>query len=156
MTTVEAKNQILTKPFGAFITLKKHGKLRGCIGSFEPSESLARVIQNMTIAAATQDSRFLPVEPNELKDITIEISVMTPKRKIGNWRDIKLGKHGVVVQKDNHSGTFLPQVATGTGWNKEQFLSELCSQKASLPADCYKDPEVTLYVFEAQVFGEKE
>jgi len=151
---ISPKNPSLLENLGAFVTLRKHGELRGCIGEFEPKEPLYKVIQRMAVAAATEDPRFPPVSASEFRDIKIEISVMTPKRKISDWREIELGKHGVVVQKGFHSGTFLPQVATETGWSLEEFLSQLCWQKAGLPADCYKDPSTNLYVFEAQVFEE--
>jgi len=151
---ISPKNPSLLKNLGAFVTLRKKGELRGCIGEFEPKEPLYRVIQRMAIAAATEDPRFSPVTAQELGEIKIEISVMTPKRKIENWEEIELGKHGVVVQKGFRSGTFLPQVATETGWNLEEFLSQLCWQKAGLPPDCYKEPSTNLYVFEAQVFEE--
>lgn len=145
----------LQKNLGAFVTLRKDDELRGCIGTFEPKEPLYKVIREMTIAAATNDPRFVPVSLDELKKIKIEISVMTPKEKIGDWKKIKLGKQGVVVQKGSQGGTFLPQVATETGWTLEEFLSQLCTQKAGLPFDCYKDPSVTIYTFEAQVFEEE-
>lgn len=153
--SISFKNPQLSQPLGCFVTLRKHGELRGCIGEFEPKDPLWKVIQRMAIAAATEDPRFSPVSAEELKDIKIEISVMTPKRKIDDWRQIELGKHGVVVQKGFRSGTFLPQVAQETGWSLEEFLSQLCWQKAGLPPDCYKDPSVNLYVFEAQVFEEE-
>jgi len=151
---IRPKNPSFLKNLGAFVTLRKKGELRGCIGEFEPKEPLYKVIQRMAIAAATEDPRFSPVTAQELGEIKIEISVMTPKRKIENWKEIELGKHGVVVQKGFHSGTFLPQVATETGWSLEEFLSQLCWQKAGLPPDCYKDPSANIYVFEAQVFEE--
>jgi AmmeMemoRadiSam system protein A len=129
--------------------------LRGCLGEFEPKEPLSKVIQKMTLAAATEDIRFMPVQAKELKDIKIEVSVMTPKRKIDDWREIQLGKHGVVVQKGDRAGTFLPQVATETGWGLEEFLSHLCAEKAGLPQDCYKDSSTSLFVFEAQIVEEE-
>ncbi len=154
--TYRPTNPDLQKPLGAFVTLRQaQGELRGCIGQFEPKEPLYQVIQNMAIAAATQDFRFSPVNIGELKDISLEISVMTPKRKVNDWEKIKLGIHGVVVEKNGHSGTFLPQVATETGWNLEEFLSQLCWQKAGLPHEAYKDPATNLFVFEAQIFQEK-
>lgn len=153
--SLSAKNEILNQPLGCFVTLRKNDELRGCIGEFEPSQPLFKVIQEMAIAAATEDPRFPPVKSEELKEIKIEISVMTPKKKIGNWKEIQLGKHGVVIQKDNRAGTFLPQVATETGWNLEEFLAQLCSQKAGLSPDCYKDPSVNFFTFEAQVFEEE-
>lgn len=149
------QNPALQQPLGAFVTLRKHGELRGCIGEFEPQKPLYQVVQEMAIAAATNDPRFSPVRSEELKDIKIEISAMTPKKKISRWQEIQLGKHGVVIQKGNRAGTFLPQVATETGWSLEEFLSQLCSQKAGLSADCYKDPSVNLFTFEAQIFEEE-
>jgi len=145
----------LLKPLGAFVTLRKNTQLRGCIGEFEPKDPLYLVIQRIAIAAATEDSRFIPVTFDELKDIKIEISVMTPRKKITDWKKIKLGKEGVVTQSGLRSGTFLPQVAQETGWTLEEFLSQLCSQKAGLSPICYKDPNTTLYTFEVQIFAEK-
>jgi AmmeMemoRadiSam system protein B/AmmeMemoRadiSam system protein A len=154
MPVVSPQNADLFRAQGAFVTLRKNGELRGCIGEFAPQKPLYRVIQKMAVAAATQDPRFLAVTAEELKEIKIEISVMTPKRKIADWRKIQLGRQGVVVEKGGRSGTFLPQVAKETGWDLEEFLGQLCSQKAGLPADCYQDPETNLYVFEAQVLRE--
>lgn len=153
--SLKPHQQDLFQSLGAFVTLKKHHQLRGCIGSFQPNKPLFQVIQEMVIAAATQDQRFPKVTPNELSDISIEISVMTPKRKISNWQEIILGEHGVVIEKNHHSGTFLPQVALESGWSREEFLRQLCTQKAGLTPDCYQDPGVNLYLFEAQVFEEK-
>lgn len=149
-------NQSLRQLLGAFVTLREHGELRGCIGLFEPQKPLFQVIREMAIAAATQDFRFPPVTAEELKNINLEISVMTPKRKINDWQKIKLGIQGVVVEKNGCAGTFLPQVATETGWDLEEFLSQLCEQKAGLPPEAYKDPAANLFVFEAQIFAEKE
>ena len=148
------KNKILTENLGAFVTLKKNGNLRGCIGLFEPDFPLYEVLQKMAIAAATQDNRFTPVEKDELKDIKIEVSIMTPKRKIEDWKTIELGKHGVLIKKGLNTGTFLPQVATETGWDLDEFLNQLCVQKAGLQLGCYKDPNVEIYIFEAQIFSE--
>ena len=149
------ENKALTQPLGCFVTLRNKEELRGCIGEFEPKEPLYKVIQKMAIEAATNDPRFFPVTAKELPDIKIEISVMTPKKKIDNWQKIELGKHGVVVQKGFRAGTFLPQVASETGWSLEKFLGQLCSQKAGLPPDCYRDPSTNLYIFEAQIFKEE-
>lgn len=152
---ISPKNKSLLELLGAFVTLRNKDELRGCIGEFEPKEPLYQVIQNMAIEAATKDPRFLPVTKQELPEIKIEISVMTPKRKISHWQEIELGKHGVVVQKGFNAGTFLPQVATETGWNLEEFLSRLCAEKAGLPTDCYKNPTTNIFVFDAQVFAEQ-
>ncbi|MFH0923804.1 MAG: AmmeMemoRadiSam system protein B, partial [Candidatus Falkowbacteria bacterium] len=142
---------------GAFVTLHNSGKLRGCIGQVAPSDKpLWQVTRDMAIAAATKDDRFSPVNKDELDKIDYEISVLSAPEKIDNWQDIELGRHGVIAQKGRRGGVFLPQVALETGWSKEEFLSQLCFQKAGLAPDCYKnDKEVELKVFTAQVFGEK-
>lgn len=144
----------LFQKLGAFVTLRKNGHLRGCIGEFEPNEPLYRVIQKMTIAAAEEDPRFPKVLPEELKDIKIEISIMTPRKKINDWRKIRLGQDGVVIQMGNRAGTFLPQVATETGWSLEEFLSQLCVQKVGLPPHCYQSPQVELFTFQVQILTE--
>ena len=110
----------------------------------------------MAISAASQDPRFRPVSTEELRNLEYEISVLSPLRRIGTADEIILGKHGVQVSKGFHHGVFLPQVATETGWSKEEFLGELCSQKAGLPRDCWKDPDVNLEVFTAEVFSEEK
>ncbi len=109
----------------------------------------------MALAAAFDDPRFPPLSEDELKEIKIEISIMTPRQKIDDWKKIELGKHGVVIQNGPRSGTFLPQVATETGWSLEEFLGQLCTQKTGLPEDCYKDPKTNIYTFEVQIFEEK-
>ncbi|MEI7750769.1 MAG: AmmeMemoRadiSam system protein B [Candidatus Omnitrophota bacterium] len=146
----------LKQPLGAFVTLKESGQLRGCIGRFDPSGPLYLIVQQMAISAASQDPRFSPVSPDELGKLEYEISVLSPLRKIATADEIELGKHGVQVSKDSHHGVFLPQVATETGWDKTRFLSELCTQKAGLAADCWKDPSVNLQVFTADVFSEEK
>jgi AmmeMemoRadiSam system protein B/AmmeMemoRadiSam system protein A len=144
----------LTRLSGAFVTLKKKGALRGCIGHIQPIEPLGRAVRDLAIASASEDPRFSPVQAGELKNIDIEISVLSPIRKVKDASEIELGKHGVIVKRGGQSGVFLPQVAEETGWTKEQFLDELCTQKAGLPADAWKDPGTSLFVFTAQVFGE--
>lgn len=145
-------NPELLYPLGAFVTLKKDGQLRGCIGEFEPNKPLFQVIADKTVASSSEDPRFRPVTPDELDKITLEISVMTPRQKISDYKKINLGRDGVVIIKDNHSGTFLPQVASESGWDLETFLKELCTQKAGLPANCYQDPKTEIYTYQAQVF----
>lgn len=151
----DIQDDVLNQKLGAFVTLRKNGKLRGCIGEFEPEIPLYQVVQNKAIDAALHDPRFYPIEYKELKNINIEISVLSPKTKISDWQKIELGKQGVVIIKGNQGGTFLPQVAQETGWDLETFLANLCSQKTGLPTDCYKDPNVAIYVFSAQVFEEE-
>ncbi len=137
---------------GAFVTLKLKGNLRGCIGSFEPDAPLYKVVQEMAIASSTQDTRFLPVEAKELDDINIEISVLTPLRKIDDVREIILGKHGIYLKKGYLGGTFLPQVATETGWTLEEFLGHCAQDKAGIGWTGWKDADI--YIYEAIIFEE--
>ena len=139
---------------GAFVTLNKKGELRGCIGRFTSEEPLYKLIQEMAIAAATEDPRFEPVSSNEIKDLEIEISVLSPMKKIRSADEIILGKHGIYIRKGNVSGTFLPQVATETGWTKEEFLGHCSRDKAGIGWDGWKTAD--LYIYEATVFSEKE
>jgi len=146
----------LSQKLGAFVTLKKHGQLRGCIGVFTDENNLPlwQTVSKMAQAAAFSDPRFLPVAPDELKDLEYEISVLSPLQKINDWRKIELGRHGVEIKKGTNSGVFLPQVATETGWDLETFLGQLCSQKAGLPWDCWKDKDAEIYTFTAQIINE--
>jgi hypothetical protein len=145
---------ILRQPFGAFVTLKEDGDLRGCIGRFEAVDPLYKVIQQMAVAASTQDSRFPEVKPDEFDKIDIEISVLTPLRKINSIDEFQMGKQGIYMKKGYSTGTFLPQVANETGWTREEFLGHCARDKAHIGWDGWKDAE--LYVYEAYVFGEKK
>lgn len=147
----------LKEKCGAFVTLHtKDNKLRGCIGNMESGDSLYKTIHSMAIAAAIEDPRFAALTINELNDIIIEISVLSPFKRVESADEIELGKHGVLVKRGFHTGVFLPQVATETGWDKEEFLNNLCYGKAGLPADVWKDKKTELYVFTAQVFSESD
>ncbi|MCX5696549.1 MAG: AmmeMemoRadiSam system protein B [Candidatus Omnitrophica bacterium] len=151
---VSETDPLLLKDMGAFVTLREHDNLRGCIGNLTGSQPLYLTIRDMAVEAATGDSRFPQVNPSELKDIEIEISVLSPMQKVNSADDVEIGKHGVMVRRGYRSGVFLPQVAAETGWSKEEFLSQLCSQKAGLPADAWKDKSTDIYVFTAEVFSE--
>lgn len=131
----------------AFVTLKIKGELRGCVGRTSAVEPLFLTVSNMSIAAGFQDYRFSPLTKKEFDKINIEISVLSPLKRIKDTKEIIMGTHGVIVKKNNHYGIFLPQVANETGWDKERFLKELCSQKANLPADAWKDKETEIYIF---------
>jgi len=152
---ITVKDARLSEIQGAFVTIRKHGALRGCIGNIIGQEPLYETVRDMAVAAASQDPRFSPVAPAELKEIDVEISVLSKPRLVKDASEIQMGKHGVIVSENGHQGVFLPQVADETGWSKEEFLSQLCSQKAGLPPNAWKNPDTALYVFTADVFAEK-
>ena len=138
---------------GCFVTLHKNGRLRGCIGNFSGTLPLAEGVQEMAVAAATEDPRFNKLRPEELKSVKIEISVLTPLKPIDNLKDFELGKHGIYIQKGMNSGTYLPQVADGKDWTKEEFVSHCSKYKARLGKDGWK--KAKLYTYEALIFSEK-
>ncbi len=143
----------LNKKQGAFVTLDKDGQLRGCIGQIVPSDQpLWQVVRDMAVAACSEDGRFNPVAKDELSKLEYEVSVLSTPAPIDDWHKIELGKHGVIMKKGGRSGVFLPQVATDTGWTLEEFLSELCWQKAGLSPTCYQDKDTQILTFTAQVF----
>ena len=150
----KAAAEYLKQQAGAFVTIHKDGRLRGCIGMIESNQPLYETIIEMAIEASTGDPRFEALIPSELKSIEIEVSVLSPKKKIDSLDEIVLGRHGVIVRRGHLSGVFLPQVADETGWNREQFLTYLCAQKAGLPPDAWRNPNTEIYVFSAEVFGE--
>jgi len=147
---------VLLKEMGAFVTLNRHGQLRGCIGNLVGRQPLYLTIRDMAIESAVGDPRFSKLTETELDEVKIEISVLSPMEKVDNPEKIKLGIHGVLVKRGFNSGVFLPQVATETGWSKEEFLSNLCSHKAGLNPDAWKEKSTELYIFTAEVFSEKE
>lgn len=149
------KEKGLLLPLGCFVTLRKKGDLRGCIGCFDPNQPLAKTIGKMAIESATGDPRFSPVQPEELDEIKIEISIIGKKRPISDWHQIKLGEEGVVIEGYGRAGTFLPDVALETGWSLEEFLSHLCFEKAGLSFDCYRDKNVRIFVFDVQKIEEE-
>ncbi len=153
---VQEADPRLQVPEGAFVTLHKGRALRGCIGNIWGQGPLVQTVRDMTVAAASEDPRFPAVTAAELSGIRIEVSVLSTPQLVRSVDEIELGKHGVIVSRGQHNrGVFLPQVATETGWSKERFLSELCSQKAGLPADCWKQSGIRLETFTADVFGEE-
>ena len=139
---------------GVFVTLKKHGQLRGCIGTIPPVKPLLRAVSDNAVNAAHFDHRFRKVTEDELKELTVEISVLTPPEPIDDWRKIILGKHGIMVAKGRGRAVYLPQVAPEQGWTLEETLTHL-SMKARLGEAGWRDG-ATFQVFEAIVFHEKE
>ncbi len=150
------EDEVLANDGAVFVTLHRNGMLRGCIGQMIAQGPLYSAVRDMAISAATRDHRFRPVTEAELDSIDIEISVLSPMQPFEDWRDFEMGVHGVWLMKKNRSGVFLPQVGRDTGWTKERFLQELCSQKAGLSPDCYKDPDVQLFKYTVVEFDEHE
>ncbi|MBL8027036.1 MAG: AmmeMemoRadiSam system protein A [Fibrobacteres bacterium] len=134
-----------------FVTLKIDGDLRGCIGEMVASKPLYLAVAEMARSAAFKDPRFRPLSKIEYEEIDIEISVLTPMQKINSYLDIELGVDGVWIRKGARSGVFLPQVATETGWDLDTFLRNLCTHKAGLPQDAYKDPTVEIYKYQVEI-----
>jgi AmmeMemoRadiSam system protein A len=152
---VEADDPELASHCGCFVTLKNGDQLRGCIGQFIAEKPLVNMVVEMAKASATGDPRFLdvPITPDELPQLDIEISVLSPLKKTNDPLSLRLGVDGIYIKRGYLSGCFLPQVATETGWSKEEFLSYCCSHKAGLATDAWKDPKTEVYLFTAEVFG---
>lgn len=143
---------------GAFVTITTNGKLRGCIGLFTADQPLHKVVRDMAHAAAFEDSRFTynRLKPDDIANMKIEISVLSPMKRVREpLKEVEVGKHGIYVVRGNRHGTFLPQVAIDHDMDLETFLSTCCAHKAGLSPDAWKDPQTEVYVYSAQVFGEK-
>lgn len=147
--------KILQEKRGVFVTLTIHHRLRGCIGYITGVEPLYKAIKEMAIAAAFRDPRFPPLSEEEWDQVKIEISVLSPMKKVTDPNEIQIGKHGLYIKKGWHSGLLLPQVALEYGWDREIFLRETC-RKAGLPSDAYQDPDTEIYLFSAQIFEEEK
>jgi AmmeMemoRadiSam system protein B/AmmeMemoRadiSam system protein A len=152
--TPEEITGALKKPCGAFVTLQAKGELRGCIGSFSANKPLYQTIQEMAIASATKDYRFNTVTAEEIDSLEIEISVLSPMRKVSSISEIIIGEHGIYIKKDSKAGTLLPQVAIDRGWTREEFLGYCARDKAGLGWNGWKNADI--FVYEALVFSEKE
>jgi MEMO1 family protein len=142
---------ILNEILGAFVSVYVNGKLRGCIGGFAQEKTLNDLVQQMAVSASC-DRRFTAVKPEELKNMELEISVLSPLKKIDSVNEIELGKHGIYIKKNINSGTFLPQVATKTGWTLEEFLGHCSRDKAGIGWDGWKTADI--YTYEAIIFRE--
>jgi AmmeMemoRadiSam system protein B/AmmeMemoRadiSam system protein A len=144
----EVKNQKFKTDGAVFVTIKENGSLRGCIGHIQAIMPLYQSIMRNAVAACSSDPRFPPMKKEELKDMEIEISILSPFMSLKDVKDIQVGKHGLYIIKDNQTGLLLPQVATEFGWNRDEFLEHVC-MKAGLPKDAWKDAE--LYTFTAEI-----
>jgi hypothetical protein len=144
----------LNRRCGAFVTLKQNEELRGCIGHTRADQPLVQAVQHMAVAAATEDPRFPPLTQSEMDDVTVEISILSPFRRLTDVADIQVGTHGLMIFKDGRQGLLLPQVPVEQGWDREAFLENLCL-KAGLPEGCWEEG-ASIYAFTAVVFGERE
>ena len=142
------------KGYGVFVTLHLNGHLRGCIGRFTSDDTLHETIREMALSAAFHDPRFPSLSRNEASQIDIEVSVLSPLKKIESIDEFKLGRDGIYIIKGRNHGTFLPQVADETGWNTEQFLGHCARDKAGIGWDGWKDAD--LYTYQAEVVNESE
>jgi AmmeMemoRadiSam system protein A len=140
---------------GAFVTLKKGGALRGCIGHISASKPLADTVKEVAVSSAFEDPRFPPIGSEEWGGVRIEISVLSPFQKITDVNRIEVGVHGIMMKRGFRSGLLLPQVAAEQGWNRDTFLTHTC-YKAGLPGDAWKTGDVAIEIFSALVFGEPE
>lgn len=147
-------DELLSEKGAAFVTLRRSGSLRGCMGHIVASAPLWLSVRDMARSAARSDPRFPPVAPEELGEMTIEISVLSPLRKIRSSEDVSVGRDGLYVKRKHSAGLLLPQVAVTAGWNPRQFLEQTC-RKADLPPIAWQDPETELFAFTAEIFGEE-
>ena len=144
--------EFLQQPAGAFVTLHRRGRLRGCVGQLPGGDTLAEVVAHCARAAALNDSRFEPVTSPELSDIEIEVSVLSALEDV-TLEAVEAGKHGLVVSQGRQRGVLLPQVASQFNWGAQRFLEETCV-KAGLERQAWKDPATRVQAFTAEVFSE--
>lgn len=145
----------LRRQCGAFVSLHAGEELRGCIGMLSPERDLLRTVQHCAISAALEDFRFPSVTADEIPRLRIEISVLTPMKRIGDVSVIEVGKHGLMISRGGFRGLLLPQVGGRYGWERETFLAQTC-RKAGLPESAWRQSGTAIYIFEAQVFSEPE
>ncbi|HYL68311.1 MAG TPA: AmmeMemoRadiSam system protein A [Candidatus Limnocylindria bacterium] len=146
--------EILQRPAGAFVTLRRRGRLRGCIGQLVTRDPLIQVVAYCAKAAALEDPRFEPVHPHELTELEIELSVLSPLFEI-TFDQIVIGRHGLLISRGWQRGVLLPQVAAEFGWPAERFLEETCT-KAGLERDAWKHPDTRVDGFTAEIFSEAD
>jgi AmmeMemoRadiSam system protein A len=148
-----ADEGLLAERRGCFVTLTNRGRLRGCIGTFQPDRPLGAMIIEMGCSAA-RDPRFVtdPVTAAELPELTVEVSVLSPLAETREPEKLEIGTHGIYVVSGPYAGCFLPEVATQMNWDAEQFLSHCCSSKAGLPSDAWRRPGAKVYLFTSEKF----
>jgi hypothetical protein len=150
--TVEGSSS-LTQERGAFVTLREHGQLRGCIGYTAPIKPLPLVVRDVAAYAAMEDHRFIQVTPKELGELEYEVSVLSPLHRLIDTKQIVIGTDGLLIVKGDSEGLLLPQVASDEHWDRKTFLEQLC-YKAGLPSDAWRDPASDIFTFTALVFGD--
>ena len=151
--TPEYFSETLSKELGVFVTLHKLNELRGCIGFIEGVRPLQDAVIEMAQSAAFNDPRFAPVSSDEVDDLDLEISVLSPVEELSNVDEIEIGRHGLIIEQGFYKGLLLPQVATENNWNKTEFLQHTC-RKAGLPMDALQDKKTKIYAFSAEIFSE--
>jgi len=149
----ELTDDVFKEKRGSFVTLRRKGELRGCVGRVEPLSTLGEEIVDLALGSATHDPRFPTVTSEEINELTIEISILSPPDVVKNISDIRIGEHGLIIERDWSKGLLLPQVAVEERWDLKTFLNHTCL-KAGLPMDAWKDPETIIYCFSAIVFSE--
>lgn len=153
MPSLDALTAALRVPQGAFVSLHREGELRGCIGQIYPDRELYKIVQHCAVSAALEDTRFPSVVEEELADLDIEISVLSPLRQIQSVEEIEVGRHGLYMVQGHYRGLLLPQVATEYGWTRNQFLEHTCL-KSGLPKSAWRDSDTAIYIFEAEIFSD--
>ncbi|MBU7018791.1 MAG: TIGR00296 family protein [Theionarchaea archaeon] len=154
MTRVDDVPPEFKEAKGVFVTLKKHEALRGCIGYPEPVYPLIDALLDSSVSAAVRDPRFPPVSAEEMKDIDVEVTVLTkPEEIVPDPRNVTIGEDGLIIEKGVFKGILLPQVPVEWEWDAEEFLCQAC-MKAGLPPDCWLDKDTIVYKFQGQVFSE--
>jgi AmmeMemoRadiSam system protein A len=150
---LSAMSEELLSRKGAFVSLHNSKELRGCIGQIYPDRELYRIVQHCVLSAAFEDGRFSPVTLEELRNLEIEISVLSPLQRIQSIEEIEVGRHGLYMAQGPYQGLLLPQVATEYGWDRIEFLEHTCL-KSGLPRSAWQDPKTIINVFEADIFSE--
>ena len=138
---------------GAFVTLMRARRLRGCVGRIEPDGPLRTLIPSVARSAALEDPRFGALQSHELEDLNIEISLLSVPQRVSDWETVEVGVHGLIVRSGWQRGLLLPQVATQWGWDRERFLDEVCV-KAGLATGTWREPATVVQSFTAEVFAE--
>lgn len=154
MPAFQVKSEKLNTPGAAFVTIEIGGKLRGCIGNTKAVYPLFRTVMECAVSAATEDPRFPSLSPEEIENIDLEISVLTPLRKVEEVASIQVGRHGLMVSRGAQRGLLLPQVAVSNGWDREAFLSQTCLKAGLSPNEWREGADI--FFFEAEIFNEEK